>query len=508
MKPLLTLLTGLSLASAAYAIDIKSGTAYRIVSHSYPNTTICVGEQHYQQPYLFSNQSYDGTCKDAFWYFVEQKDGSYAIYNAETKQYITYTTERFAGACKGLKLTDKDEGATSHWFIEEQYGGYMLSTKAEEAVAKGDTYWNQRVNASDNYLLGTYQYGTGNNSLFDITTEGYVGPDPGPDPGPGPDVPDPQPEDNTSYTVIDGGEDVYVVGQSGNRLTLIPKDYIADYTISENTVTFTYTDELTADLSAEEQTLIFNDVNYLDLNILPADVEYPSFTSYKFNNKFNYQVLSDVEAADPTADEINMPVSGIGKWLTASFQLSDKEAAVYLGDVLQESKVTRQRFDNPMTYTIGYKTWRQLELRDHTVKGAALSDVRTAYVPFGRQQTVTVDWLCDKSTTEYGVPRIDITLTDHPNAEWGSGNGWYGWDEPEYYWLGQDGKKTYVPAEITIDGGGAFPSMDATPILIKGRGNSTWSQSSSSKNPYHFKFESKQKPLGMTKGKHWVLLCN
>lgn len=50
--------------------------------------------------------------------------------------------------------------------------------------------------------------------------------------------------------------------------------------------------------------------------------------------------------------------------------------------------------------------------------------------------------------------------------------------------------------------------MEATPILIKGRGNSTWSQSSSSKNPYHFKFEKALKPLGLTKGKHWVLLCN
>lgn len=506
MKSLLTLLAGFSIATATYAIDFKSGTPYRIVSHSYPDATICVGDQHHEQPYLFSNMNYNGTCKDAYWYFQKQKDGSYAIYNAETKQYITYTTERLNGACKGLKLTDKDEGATSHWFIEELYGGYMLSTKAEEAVLKGDTYWNQRVNASDNYLLGTYSYGTGNNSVFDITTEGYVGPDP----GPGPDVPDPQPEEKPSYTVIDGGADVYVVGQSGNRITLLPKDYIASYAINENTVTFTYTDELASALKPEEQTLVFTDVNYLDENVLPADVEYPMFTSYKFNNKFNYQVLSDAEAVDPTASEMTIPVSGIGKWLTASFQLSDKEAAVYIGDVLQESKVTRQRFDGPMTYTIGYKTWRQLELRDYAAEDAAASDIRTAYVPFGRQQTVTVDWLCDKSTTEYGVPRIDITLTDHPNAEWGSG-GWGGgwdWDEPEYYWLGQDGKTTYVNAEITIDGGGAFPSMDATPILIKGRGNSTWSQSSSSKNPYHFKFESKEKPLGMTKGKHWVLLCN
>lgn len=507
MKSLLTLLAGFSIAATASAIDFKSGTAYRIVSQSYPNATICIGDQHRQKPFIFSNQNFNGTCKDAYWYFKKQWDGSYAIYNADTKQYITYTTVREDGQCKGLKLTEKDEGATSHWFIEESNGAYILYTEAEEAKSKGDVYWNQRTGANDNCLVGTYSSRYDTNSLFTFTTEGYVGPDPGPDPGPGPDVPDPQPEEKPSYTVIDGGADVYVVGQSGNRITLLPKDYIASYAINENTVTFTYTDELASTLSAEDQALVFNDVNYLDENVLPADVEYPMFTSYKFNNKFNYQVLSDAEAADPTADAMTIPVSGIGKWLTASFQLSDKEAAVYLGDVLQESKVTRQRFDKPMTYTVGYKTWRQLELRDYTAEGASASDIRTAYVPFGRQQTVTVDWLCDKSTTEYGVPRIDITLTEHPNAIWGTGSGWYGWDE-EFYWLGQDGKTTYVPAEITIDGGGAFPSMDATPILIKGRGNSTWSQSSSSKNPYHFKFDKGQKPLGMTKGKHWVLLCN
>lgn len=511
MKHIITIMAGLALATTASAIDLKSGTAYRIVSRSIPNATICVGDQHRMAPYIFSNQSYNGTCKDAYWYFEKQWDGSYAIYNAETKQYITYTTERLAGSCKGLKLTAKDEGATSHWFVEDSNGACILYTKADEATNKGDVYWNQRVNASDNYLVGTYSSRYDTNSLFDITTEGYVGPDPGPGPGPGPDVPDPQPEEKPAYTVIDGGADVYVVGQSGNRLTLLPKDYIAAYTISENTVTFTLADDYKEALKPEEQTLVFTDVNYLDLNVLPADVEYPMFTSYKFNNKFNYQVLSDAEAVDPTADAFTIPVSGIGKWLTASFQLSDKEAAVYIGDVLQESKVTRQRFDGPMTYTVGYKTWRQLELRDYAAEDAANSDIRTSYVPFGRQQTVTVDWLCDKSTTEYGVPRIDIVLTDHRDAQWGNGNSWgggWGWDEPEYYWLGQDGKSTYVNAEITIDGGGAFPSMETTPILIKGRGNSTWSQSSSSKNPYHFKFESKEKPLGMTKGKHWVLLCN
>ncbi len=115
---------------------------------------------------------------------------------------------------------------------------------------------------------------------------------------------------------------------------------------------------------------------------------------------------------------------------------------------------------------------------------------------YERKQTVSVKFLTDHSTNEYKVPRIDITLTDNP-GEWSSAN-----------WIGMNGKSTYENATITIQGGGVFPDMASTPMYIKGRGNSSWSGSWKSKNPYHFKFDVKQKPLGMTAGKHWILLAN
>lgn len=509
-------MAGLTLATSASAIDFKKNTAYRIVSTSYPNATICVGEQHWTQPYLFSNADYKGECKDSWWYFEKQNDGSYAIYNADTKQYITYSQQRISGVCKGLELTDMDTGEASHWFVEEYANGQCLVyTLASNAVDKGDNYWNQRINGSDNYLLGTYNYATGANSLFLFTTEGYVAPDP----GPGPDVPDPKPEVPT-YTVVDGGPDFYAVGQTGNRLTIVPKDYVETYEIKDHTVTltlgedfYTVSEPLSTPSEGEVSNahIVFEQVNFFDLNALPDDAQMPTFTSYKFNNKFNYQLYTDAEAADPTASEISIPVAGIGKWLTASFQFSHEGAAAYIGDVRQQSKVTRQRFGSPLTYTVGYPTWRKMEIRayDDPANSADELTLVTAYVPYGTEQTVSVEWLTDKMTTDYGVPRIDILLTDHSDAKWGSG-GWGGWGDwdTEYFWLGQNGKTHYENAEITIDGGGAFPNMEATPILIKGRGNSTWASSSSSKNPYHFKFESGQKPLGLTKGKHWVLLSN
>ncbi len=123
------------------------------------------------------------------------------------------------------------------------------------------------------------------------------------------------------------------------------------------------------------------------------------------------------------------------------------------------------------------------------------AEYQSGFVPFGRDYDVEVDFLTDHPTTEYGVPRIDITFDDGVS-----------WDY--YTWIGRNGKSYYEDATIRIDGGGVFPDMPETPVQIRGRGNSSWSNSSSSKNPYRLKFEEKQKPFGMSKGRSWVLLSN
>ena len=81
--------------------------------------------------------------------------------------------------------------------------------------------------------------------------------------------------------------------------------------------------------------------------------ELPTFTSYKFNNKYNYQVISDA-VGTITDDMVNVTVAGIGKRLTSSFTLSDENARAYVDGKEQESKVSRLRFDNNRTYVVGY----------------------------------------------------------------------------------------------------------------------------------------------------------
>ena len=120
---------------------------------------------------------------------------------------------------------------------------------------------------------------------------------------------------------------------------------------------------------------------------------------------------------------------------------------------------------------------------------------KQGFMPFGRDYKVHVDYLTDHPTSEYSVPRIDITF--------GDGKSWNGSN-----WIGRHGKEFWEEATIRIDGAGVFPDMEEDSILIRGRGNSSWSSSYSSKNPYRIKFNKKAKPFGMTKGKNWVLLAN
>ena len=196
----------------------------------------------------------------------------------------------------------------------------------------------------------------------------------------------------------------------------------------------------------------------------------PTMTSYKFNNKYNHELFSDVEAS-AISGSINLDVNQIGHYLTASFNLSDRKAVAYVGTTLQESKVTRQDFTNSVKYTVTYPGYNMV-----TAGGK---------VPFGNEYTVNVNWLIDKASA---VARIDINIdggvTEITDAM----------------------KETYQNATFTLTGYGVFEDMKNVPVTIKGRGNSSWTDND--KKPYRLKFESKQAPFGMTKAKSWVLLAN
>lgn len=201
--------------------------------------------------------------------------------------------------------------------------------------------------------------------------------------------------------------------------------------------------------------------------------ELPSITAYEFDNKCNYQLYTDA-SGNIDGNDISVEVAGIGKWLTATFTLSDDAARVYVDGTEQKSGESRQRFAPALVYSVGYP--------GHVILSPQPSG-SYSLEPYGRQYTVTVTYLTDQSTT---VPRIDINTKDGVNIT---------------------SKEVYVDAEINIDGAGVFPSMTDS-VKIKGRGNNSWSSNPDSKNPYRLKFADKVKPFGLTKGKNWVLLSN
>ena len=281
-----------------------------------------------------------------------------------------------------------------------------------------------------------------------------------------------------------GNGEMLYVRHLDSLVTVIPRNDVSEYGLHAKRFTATL---------VNGETVRLDDVAEVT-EATPLDL--PSFSSYKFNNKYNPQVFTDVIAADPSADTLTLSVAGIGKWLTASFQTADGSTRVEVNGKPQRSKRTRQSFASPVTYQLTNPEWQMILLRkqnDGTYK--KVDEV------FVREQTVQVIFTTDHSTNDYTVPRIDITLLD---AEGGTPTG--NWSETN--WIGMQGKDTYMPALIEINGGDAFPDMPATPVQVKGRGNTSWKNSSQSKNPYRLKFTSKQKPLGMTAGKSWVLLSN
>ena len=211
-------------------------------------------------------------------------------------------------------------------------------------------------------------------------------------------------------------------------------------------------------------------------NIAPDNL--PKLTTFKLNKRNNNQLMSDIDA-QISGNHVNIRVGGIGKWLTPTFTLSDSKSCAYVGGKLQRSDFDRHHFDNDVKYIVAFSNMRVLKYYQ-TQSGS----ISLRFEPYGMEYIVHVDWLTDSAE-------------NFPSVRINTKNG---------QMIGS--KEYYIDAEISFDGAGIFPSMDMTPVHIKGRGNTSWSSDIWDKNPYRLKFDSKVSPFGLKKGKNWVLLSN
>ena len=202
----------------------------------------------------------------------------------------------------------------------------------------------------------------------------------------------------------------------------------------------------------------------------------PCFTLFKFNNKYNDQLFTDVVADIEGDSVIRASIGAIGKWLTPSFHVSDSLAQAFVDNIRQDSKHARQNFGREVRYTVARPGWQVL---DHSATGDSL-----VWHPYGHIYKVRIDWLSDHATA---MPTLRLVTDDGtlPSS-----------------------KTTYVDATMSIDGGGVWPNLPEVALQIKGRGNTSWSSDPLAKNPYRLKFPSGLKPFGLTRGKNWVLQAN
>lgn len=247
------------------------------------------------------------------------------------------------------------------------------------------------------------------------------------------------------------------------RVHVFPAECVGSVTDGDGRVTFTAIDGMD---------YVYNLADVLSIGGEPSR-ELPAISDYWIDDILNYQVVTAAHGLID-GDTIRLEVGGIGKRLTASFALTDTAAVVHVDGVEQESGVSRLRFDTDKVYTVGYPG-------DMILTAAA--DGICVMQPYGRQYIVAVDFLTDHSTT---VPRVDINTADSVDIT---------------------SREVFIDAQLVVDGAGVYPSMNE-PVMVRGRGNASWSSNPAAKNPYRLKFAAKKRPLGLARGKNWVLLAN
>ncbi len=147
----------------------------------------------------------------------------------------------------------------------------------------------------------------------------------------------------------------------------------------------------------------------------------PTMTSFKFNNKYNPNLNVDVEA-ETIDTEMMLRVNSIGKWLTASFQLSDDKAVAYVDTVLQESKVTRHSFARDVTYKVtypGYNIVQRVKVQDE-IWSEGTNAVEVAEV------ALTEEMLATNKPSVYSNEGLGSLLDNNASTNfhstWGSAN--------------------------------------------------------------------------------------
>ena len=209
---------------------------------------------------------------------------------------------------------------------------------------------------------------------------------------------------------LEDGEVVFVYLSNGDVEGFALASLDGDYYTANGTVYFPL---------ADGETMYYTKEEYDSISFVAPPM--PTMTSFKFNNKYNPTLNVDVECSNITKN-INLSVNAIGKWLTASFQLSDDRAVAYVDTVLQVSKETCQSFAKTVTYRVtypGYNIVQSVKVQDEIWSTPSAS---------GETQEVklTADMLSTNKPSSSSNESLANLLDGNPNSifhsTWGSAN--------------------------------------------------------------------------------------
>ncbi len=151
------------------------------------------------------------------------------------------------------------------------------------------------------------------------------------------------------------------------------------------------------------------------------DVLRPTLTSFKFNNKFNHQLFTDVECELTEDHQINGHIAAIGHWLTPSFKRADKRAVVYLDETEELiSKHSRVKFGAEHTITVAYPGVQVLkEVMVNPGEGGTTT-IEKEEIP------LTPEMLFTNAPSNYPDREgLEMAIDNNPNtffhSTWGSG---------------------------------------------------------------------------------------
>ncbi len=222
-----------------------------------------------------------------------------------------------------------------------------------------------------------------------------------------------------SFATAQVQSDTLFIEKTDGSMLIIPENYIETAWSNGSSMNFVLTGGTT--------------VSYFYSDIKGEYHKYPytrpQFESFKFNNKFNDQLYTDaIGEIDEANGKITASVGCIGKRLTPSFKLPEG-ACAYIDGVLQESKKSRPRFEETVTYTVAYPNQQVYTVTSREAINS--SSTSWTIMPVILTESMLSTNAPNNHDDEELVNLIDNSVNTFFHSTWGSGT-----HTPLYYFDG------------------------------------------------------------------------